>query len=115
MRERVTDVEGFHEDEDDKSFLPPGGISKCIKTPNVNVKKYDFLTIPTRSGYKSINNDIMETLIVMESVYKVPARKSLHLLAYIANKLFHQNWIVPETEKEEENRAEEKRRKCRYE
>ena len=55
-----------------------------------------FPSISVRSGFKDINADVMECLVVMESVYKVDARKSPHLLAYIANKLLGQNWTCEE-------------------
>ena len=37
---------------------------------------------------------IIETLVVMESVYKVDVRKAPSLLAFIANKSFGQEWKV---------------------
>ena len=49
-----------------------------------------FPHIPVWTGFKNINIEIMECLVVMESVYNVDAHKSPALLSYIANKLFGQ-------------------------
>ena len=41
----------------------------------------------------------MESFEVMESTFKVGAWKRPQLLAYVANTLFEQNWIVEEDSK----------------
>ena len=105
-RESKESEERTQDDEKDESFYGKS------KTPYESLPESTYFPkIPARSGYRSINKDIMETLIVMESVYKVPARKSLHLLAYIGKKLFNQDWFVPEGEREEDIRLEGKKRR----
>ena len=47
----------------------------------------------------------METLIVMESAFKVEERKCTQLLAFIANKIFGQNWSV-DTKEDEDDQGE---------
>jgi len=58
--------------------------------------------IPVRTGYRTIKLDVMETLVVMESVYKVEQRKCTELLAFIANKIFGQKWSAGTKEEEDE-------------
>ena len=47
-----------------------------------------FPQIPVRSGYRTIDVNIKETLVVMESAFKVEERKCTQLLAFIARKIF---------------------------
>ena len=61
-----------------------------------------FPDIEVRSGEKTFNVQIKETLVVMMSVYKVEARKAGPLLQYIANTLFGQKWeVIDEDESED--------------
>ena len=55
-----------------------------------------FPLLKVRYGYKDIDPDVMECIVIMESVSKVDAGQRPSLLAYIANKLFGQKWIVEE-------------------
>ena len=50
------------------------------------------------TGFKNINTDIMECLVVMECIYNVNARKSPTLLSYIATTLFEQQWVLEKVE-----------------
>lgn len=68
----------------------------------------DFPKISTRTGYKTVNLDIMECLVVMESVFKVAGNKAPKLLCYIANKVFKQNWIVADDEKPQKRKRKRK-------
>ena len=71
-----------------------------------------FPDIPVRTGYKTFNTDIIECLTVMQSVYKVDARKARELLAYIANKIFQQHWTVA-AEKRKRTESEEEIEECK--
>ena len=55
--------------------------------------KETFPQVPVRWG-QTLNKEIIECLVVMESCYKVEIRKSRELLQFIGNKLFHQEWIT---------------------
>ena len=82
----------------DETFAPRDFISKTIKLQSGSAtKKEEFPKIPVRTGYHT--NDIVEALVVIKSVFKVEGRKAQHLLAYIANKIFNQNWTVPPEDK----------------
>ena len=50
--------------------------------------------MPVRTGFKDINVEMIEYLIVIESIYNVETRNSPALLCYNANKLFGQHWSV---------------------
>ena len=67
--------------------------------------KLMFPQIPVRTGYRTIDVNIMETLVVMESAFKVEERKCTQLLAFIANKIFGQNWSV-DTKEDEDDQEE---------
>ena len=41
----------------------------------------------------------MECPLLKESIFKIEARNSPHLLAYVANALFEENWILEEGKK----------------
>ena len=64
-----------------------------------------FPQIPVRTGYRTIDVNIMETLVVMVSAFKVGERKCTHLPAFIANKIFGQNWSV-DTKEDEDDQEE---------
>ena len=72
--------------------------SKTRAGPSQVDSRSDFPQIPIRTGYKTFNMDLVEALVMMESKFKVNGRKAPELLAYIANKLFKQEWIVSETD-----------------
>ena len=78
--------------DDDGDYIP------CTSSSYVEEEKSEFPQIRVRNGFKSFNPDVMEVLVVMESKFKVDGRKAPSLLAYIANRLFQQKWIVPEDE-----------------
>ena len=46
--------------------------------------------------------DIMECLVVTESVFNVEARKSIKLLAYVTNQLFGQKKVAPKEPTEQD-------------
>ena len=56
---------------------------------------------------RTISVDIMETLVVMESVYKVEERKCIQFHTCIVNRIFGQKWSVDRGEDEEENDDDE--------
>ena len=103
-------LENYNNDACDEEFTPgktalkSPKTMKSIKSPRMTRSTLEFEQsakqtelfppIPVRTGYKTINPDIMECLVVMESKFKVDERKCAELLAYIANKVFHQKWDV---------------------
>ena len=58
-----------------------------------------FPQIPVQTSFKTFNTDIIVALVVMESVYKVDARKAPNLLMYVVNKVFKQKWTVGKEKK----------------
>ena len=66
--------------------------SKRIRSSSPLKTSKRSTNIKVRSGFKTFNEDIMECLVIMESVYKVDGRKAPFLLKYIANSVFKQNW-----------------------
>ena len=120
---KISDIEGAEianeEDAEDSSFIPGKSSSRqstvissenqekhCMRTRSqLKSQETDdtndicdrgepFPQIPIRTGYKTFNIDIIESLAVIESVYKVDGRKAPSLLMYIGNKIFKQNWKV---------------------
>ena len=59
-----------------------------------------FPDLPIRTGLKTFDMTIIETLVIMEAKFKVDARKARELLAYIGNTIFHQKWTVAEETKD---------------
>ena len=57
-----------------------------------------FPKIPVRDGYQTINEDIMETLVVLISYFKIEVRKVAKIVQYIGNNIFKQEWIISEDE-----------------
>ena len=51
-----------------------------------------FPEIPVRSGYRSLNMDIVEVMVNMECRFKIEQRQVAPCLAYIMNKLAGQKW-----------------------
>ena len=107
--------------DDDGDYIP------CTLSSFVEEEVGEFPQMRVRNGFKSFNPDVMEVLVVMESKFKVDGRKAPTLLAYVANRLFQQKWIVPEDEVAREANDEEKvetescqnepkakRRRCEY-
>ena len=73
------------------------------------LESHSFPKIRVRTGYQTFNLDVIEALVVMESKFKVDGRQAPSLLAYIANTVFKQDWIVlseKETKKEEDEKPE---------
>ena len=71
--------------------------SSSTKSRTSNNSTGVFPQIPVRMGFETINPIIiMKILVILESVWKVDGRKAPGLLAYVANKLFQQHWIVTE-------------------
>ena len=77
----------------DEEYLPCSSRSSP-RAAKVDLEEASFPQIPVRSGYRAININIMETLVVMQSSFKVEERKCTQLLAFIANKIFGQVWSV---------------------
>ena len=70
-------------------------MSTRTKSADIGSKPSDtFPKKAVRTGFKTFDMGIIETLVVMESVYKVDVRKAPSLLAFIANKSFGQEWKV---------------------
>ena len=85
-------------DTNDENFEPMEFQSKTMKHKESITAKEEFPKIHVRKGYKTINKDILEALVVIESVFKVEARKAPHLLAYVGRKIFNQDWTVASDE-----------------
>ena len=59
-----------------------------------------FPDLPIRTGLKTFDMTIIETLVIMESKFKVDACNAHKLLAYIGNTILHQKWTVAEETKD---------------
>ena len=77
----------------DEEYLPCSSRSSS-RAAKVDLEEASFPQIPVRSGYRAIDINIMETLVVMQSSFKVEERKCTQLLAFIANKIFGQHRSV---------------------
>ena len=107
------DEETVPESSDDQEYQPAKTAhrnSSIVDTPNtsdiktrlsmqreseVTVQEASkFPELPIRTGLKTFDMTIIETLVIMESKFKVDARKARELLAYIGNTIFQQKWTV---------------------
>ena len=77
----------------DEEYLPCSSRSSS-RAAKVDFEETSFPQIPVQSGYRAIDVNIMEILVVMQSSSKVEERKCTQLLAFIANKIFGQDWSV---------------------
>ena len=77
----------------DEKYLPCSSRSSS-RAAKVDLEEASFPQIPVRSGYRTIDVNIMEALVVMQSSFKVEERKCTQLLAFIANKILGQDWSV---------------------
>ena len=66
---------------DDESLLCSSRSSS--RAAKVDLEEASFPQIPVRSGYRTIDVNIMETLVGMQSSFKVKERKCTQLLALI--------------------------------
>ena len=96
----IPELEQPQSDSSDEEFMP--STSSCTSN---KTKSQDIRT--TRSSSTSHYVNIMETLVVMESAFKVEERKCTQLLAFIANKIFGQNWSIDNKEDEEDMEIDE--------
>ena len=119
-----TEQESSLEMAEDGLFTPPKKARKVLHTDldtgrvtrsgektaenDTPKTKNEFPKIRVRTSYNTFNLDVLEALVVMESKFKVDARQAPALLAYIANTVFKQEWVVlPEknVKKEEDEKA----------
>ena len=113
IQPEVNDDEDIEEDEDigDEDYIHSG------KSMSKNEEELQFPQKSVRTGYKSLDPDVMMALVVMESVFKVDARKAPGLLCFIANTVFKQKWIVTEDEETDDvgEPSSKKRKRSDYE
>ena len=97
-----------------KPALPTGSVSTRASNPDNNPEEASkskpkvFPEIPVRSGYRTLDMDIVEVMVNMECIYKIEQRQVAPCLAYIMNKLAGQKWEIEkeEVDSETENDSE---------
>ena len=88
------------------------GVSKSTRSSSNNNNQDEdsgfnpggFPYIPVRTGYRTLDMNIVEVMVNMECVYKLDQRQVAPCLAYIMNTLAGQRW---ELEREERNAESE--------